>query len=169
MFRRNLLCLVGVSVALAMLSSVSAAPLTNLPSGSRVFIAKMPGLDAYFRAATIAIDVPLVFVATKAEADFVVTGTTKEMPRDPNLDVEHAARGVRTTRLNSTIEIANIKSGEIVFRHTVRTLVHAPGDNDSLPHRATGDRTSSSLLASGRENAARRCVQALQDAMNGKP
>ena len=169
MFRRILVSLVGVSAALAILGSVSAAPLTGLPSGSRVFIASMPGLESHFRAAAAAIEVPLQFVATEAEADFVIRGSTKEMPRDRQLDAEDAASGIRTTRLNTSIQIANIKSGEIVFRHSVQTRVHAPGDQNGLPHRTTGDRTSSSLLANGREAAARRCAQALQDAMSEKP
>jgi hypothetical protein len=169
MLRRIFSCLVGVSAALAMLSSASAAPLTNLPPGSSVFIASMPGLGSYFRAATKAIDVPLVFVATEAEADFVVSGTTKEMPRDRKLDADDAASGVRTTRVDTTIQIANIKSGELVFKHSVRTLVQTPADETGHPHRATGDRTSASLLANGKETAARRCVLALQDAMKEKP
>jgi len=164
MFRYALSSLVGVSAALAIASSVTGAPVSKLAPGSKVFIAPMAGLDTYFRAATTAIDVPLVFVRTKGEADFVVTGATKEVPRDQKLDAEDAARSVRTTRLHSTVEVANIKSGEIVFRHSVRTLVHSPIDSAS-PHRATGDRTSSSLLADGRETAARRCAQALKDAM----
>ena len=126
MFRRIFASLVGVSAALAMTSSVLAAPIPKLQSGSKVFIAPMAGFETYFRAATKAATLPLVFVRTRAEADYEITGLTKQVPSD---EAENVA-DFRTTRQETAVRITRIDSGEEVFRHSVRTLVRSPNDED---------------------------------------
>jgi hypothetical protein len=163
MFRRFFASLVGVSAALAMTSSVWAAPIPKLQSGSKVFIAPMAGFETYFLAATKAATLPLVFVRTRAEADYEVTGITKQVPSD---EAENVA-DFRTTRQETAVRVTRIDSGEEVFRHSVRTLVRSPNEEARIVHWTTRSQTPNRLLAIGKETAARRCVQALQGALVG--
>ena len=163
MFRRIFASLVGVSAALAMTSSVLAAPIPKLQPGSKVFIAPMAGFETYFRAATKAATLPLVFVRTRAEADYEITGLTKQVPSD---EAENVA-DFRTTRQETAVRITRIESGEEVFRHSVRTLVRSPNEEMRIVHWTTRSQTPNRLLAIGKETAAQRCVQALQGALVG--
>jgi hypothetical protein len=164
MFRRIFASLVGVSAVLAMTISVlAAAPIPKLRSGSKVFIAPMAGFETYFRAATKAATLPLVFVRTRAEADYEITGITKQVPSD---EAENVA-DFRTTRQETAVRVTRIDSGEEVFRHSVRTLVRSPNEEARIVHWTTRSPTPNRLLAIGQETAARRCVQALQGALVG--
>ena len=164
MFRRIFASLVGVSAVLAMTISVlAAAPIPKLPSGSKVFIAPMVGFETYFRAATKAATLPLVFVRTRAEADYEITGITKQVPSD---EAENVA-DFRTTRQETAVRVTKIDSGEEVFRHSVRTLVRSPNEEARIVHWTTRSQTPNRLLAIGKETAAQRCVQALQGALVG--
>jgi hypothetical protein len=164
MFRRVFACVLAVSALLVMTSPAMTLPLPNLPKGSTVFIAPMAGFDSYLRAATRTIDLPLVFVGTRAQADYEITGFTKE--------VRPAVEGVsnvRTTLQDTTIWVKNIGSGQTVFTHSVKTTLTSPNKSDSLVDRATRTPTPSRLLASAKETAAKHCAQALQAALSEKP
>ena len=161
MFRRIFASLIVVSAVLAMTVTGLAAPTPKLQSGSKVFVASMAGFDRYFRAATKDSKLPLVFVRTRAQADYEITGITKQVPSD---EAENVAN-VRTTRQETTVRVTRIDSGEEVFQHSVRTLVRLPNDEAQIVHWTTRSQTPNQLLAIGKETAARRCVQALLDAL----
>ena len=163
MFRRIFASLIVVSAVLAMTVTGLAAPTPKLQSGSKVFVASMAGFDTYFRAATKDSKLPLVFVRTRALAEYEITGVTKEVPSDV---AEHVA-DFRTTRQETAVRITRIDSGEEVFRHSVRTLVRSPNEEARIVHWTTRSQTPNRLLAIGQETAAQRCVQALQGALVG--
>jgi hypothetical protein len=163
MFRRIFASLVVVSAVLAITSTGFAAPTPKLPSGSKVFVAPMAGFDTYFRAATKDSKLPLVFVRTRALAEYEITGLTKEVPSDEGDNVAN----FRTTRQETTVRVTRIDSGQEVFQHSVRTLVRTPNDQARIVYWATRSQTPNRLLAIGKETAARRCVQAMQDALIG--
>jgi len=156
MFRRTFVGLVVVSAVLVVASPVTTAASPELPKGSRVFISPMDGFDTYIRAATKAVKLPLVFVRTRAEADYEITGVTK-----PNVDVRDDDH--RTTRQRTVITLTNITSGQTVFTHSVDTRVESPNQPGRriLP--------PAQLLHRGKQTAARACVSALQQALNAKP
>lgn len=167
MFRRIFASLIVVSAVLAMTVTGLAAPTPKLQSGSKVFVASMAGFDRYFRAATKDSKLPLVFVRTRAQADYEITGITKQVAFDdpmPSGEAENVAN-VRTTRQETTVRVTRIDSGEEVFQHSVRTLVRLPNDEAQIVHWTTRSQTPNQLLAIGKETAARRCVQALLDAL----
>ena len=163
MFRRMFASLVVVSAVLAMTSTGLAAATAKLQSGSKVFVAPMAGFDAYFRAATRNSKLPLVFVRTRALAEYEITGFTKEVPSE---EAENVAES-RTTRQETTVRVTRIDSGQEVFQHSVRTLVRSPNESARIVYWATRSETPNRLLAIGKETAARRCVQAMQDALIG--
>ena len=164
MFRRIVASLVGVLAVLTMTTSALAAPSLKLPVGSKVFIAPMAGFDTYFRSATNSVTLPLVFVRTRALAEYEVTGITKEVPSE---EAENVA-DFRTTRQDTIIRVTRIDSGQEVFQHSVRTLVRSPNESARIVYWATRSVTPNRVLAIGKETAARRCVQAMQDALTAK-
>ena len=150
---------VVVSTALVLISSFAAAQVPQLPKKSKVFIASMDGLDAYMRRATSAADFPLVFVPTRAEADYELTGTTRELRAE-----KAGFNNVRTTRQSTTIAVTHISSGERVFAHTVQTEIRSPDQRGT--QRSTESRTASSILDDGKTAAARQSATALREAVN---
>jgi hypothetical protein len=164
MFRRVIASFVAVSAALAMTSAVLAAPFPKVPAGSKVFIAPMDGFDRYFRAATSGGELPLVFVATRAEAEYEITGITTEVT--PTL--EEDVRDRQTTRQDTTVSMTTIASGETVFTHSVTTLVRSPGKSARILEAEGHGQTSNRLLHAGKQTAARQCVKAMQAAFSEK-
>jgi hypothetical protein len=162
MFGRILTCFVVVSAMLAMTSSRATAQTPKLPAGSKVFIASMDGFDKYFRAATKGVEFPLVFVKTRAEAVYEVTGSTKEVRPGGE-----AVNGIRTSHLDTTVRVLSIDSGQTVFTHSIRTTVNWPNDSENV-WPAKRNSTPSNILAIGKEAAARQCGQALRNAINTK-
>lgn len=159
MVTRILAGAVVVSTVLIVTSSIAAAQAPQLPKGSKVFIASMDGLDAHMRKATSAADFPLMFVRTRAEADYELTGTTMEIRAE-----KAGFNNVRTTRQNTTISVTRISSGEQVFAHTVQTEIRTPDQRGS--QRSTESRTASSILDDGRTAAVRQSAAALRKAVN---
>ena len=159
MVTRILSAVVVVSTLLVLNSSFAAAQVPHLPKGSKVFIASMDGLDAHMQKATSAVDFPLVFVRTRAEADYELTGTTREVRPE-----KAGFNNVRTTRQSTTMAVTNIASGERVFAHTVQTEIRSPEQHGS--QRSTESRTASSILDDGRAAAARQSAAALREAVN---
>jgi hypothetical protein len=164
MFRRVIASFVAVSAVLAMTSAVLAAPFPKVPAGSKVFIAPMDGFDRYFRAATSGGELPLVFVATRAEAEYEITGITTEVT--PTL--EEDVRDRRTTRQDTTVSMTRIASGETVFTHSVTTLVRSPGKSARILEAEGHGQTSNRLLHAGKQTAARQCVKAMQATFSEK-
>lgn len=166
MFRRMLTLtrFLAVSVMMAMTSALVTAQPPQLPAGSKVFIASMDGFDKYFGAATKGVEFPLVFVKTRAEAVYEVTGSTKEVP--PGAE---GINGVlRTSKSDTTIRVSKIDSGQIVFTHSITTTVSWPNHAGKVDP-ARRNSTPSRILATGKETAARQCAQALRNAINMKP
>jgi hypothetical protein len=163
MFRRIFASLVALSAVLATSGSMLAAPAPAWQLGSRMFIAPMAGFDTYFRAAARDASLPLVFVQTRALAEYEITGITKQVPAD---EAENVA-GFQTTRQETTVRVTRIDSGREVFQHSVRTLVRSPAGEPMIVHWTTRSQTPNKLLAIGKQTAARRCVQAMEDALFG--
>jgi hypothetical protein len=124
----------------------------------------MAGFETYLRSALTAVDLPLVIVRTRGDADFEFTGVSVAVAPD----VEELGYG-GTMRQDTTIRITAIQSGETVFRHSVRTVVRMPSASPRLVYWGTRSQTPSGVLATGKAAAARRCVHVLQQALNERP
>lgn len=158
-------CLAVLSAVLALTPSATAAPRPDLPVGSKVWIAPMAGFEQYLRPALAAVDLPLVFVRTRAQADFEISGISQELPSE----TEEGSRDVRTMRQNTTVRITCIESGETVFRHSIRTVVRTPHAPARIVYWATRSQTPAGIVATGKATAARRWVRVLQQALNDTP
>lgn len=100
--------------------AVSAAPVepvsTKIVPGSRVFIVPMDGFESYMAAAIAKKKVPLVPVADKEHADYVMTGTSVDKKAGwakivfmGNVHSDNAA----------SVTMTDVKTGAIVYAYAV--------------------------------------------------
>jgi hypothetical protein len=125
----------------------------------------MAGFERHLRPALAAVDLPLVIVRNRAQAEFEISGISLELPSE----AEEGVPGVRLMRQDTTIRIASIKSGETVFRYSVRTVVRTSDESPRIVYWATRRQTPSGMSATGKATAARRCALVLQRALNDTP
>lgn len=99
-----------------LLAAVAACAQSRIVSGSKVYIEPMNGFENYLTAAFQKKKVPLVVVADKAMADYIVTG-----------NAEHQKAGwakiVFTGNIHSdeqaSISMVSVKTEEVVFAYAV--------------------------------------------------
>jgi hypothetical protein len=123
---------------------VYAGPITTkVEPGSTVFIAPMNGFETYLAAAMTKKKVQMALVASEAQADFVLTGTSEEkkagwakMAFTGNIHSDDAA----------SVTMTNRKSGAIAFAYAVnkKNTLH------------------------GEQTSAEACAKHLQDHIEGK-
>jgi hypothetical protein len=95
-----------LAFALLTSSSVVFAQVPQLKSGSTIYIEPMGGYETYLAAGMVKKHVPLVVVADKNKADFIITShVSQEMPNQPAVVVNNS--NVNNNAVNST----NVNNG----------------------------------------------------------
>jgi hypothetical protein len=96
----------------------------KIPANSKVFLAPMNGFETDLKAAIEKKKVPVVLVADKEMADYVITGTS---------ETEKASTAKKVIMLDwhsneqASITVTNRKSGEVVFAYSVNKKSSAHG------------------------------------------
>jgi len=96
----------------------------KIAPNSKVFLAPMGGFENDLKTAIEKKKVPVVLVADKAQADYVITGTS---------ETEKAGTAKKVIMLNwhsneqASITLADTKSGEVVFAYSVNKNSSAHG------------------------------------------
>jgi len=96
----------------------------KIPANSKIFLAPMNGFENDLKSAIQSKKVPVVLVANKDEADYVITGTS---------ETEKAGTAKKVIMLNwhsneqASITVADNKSGDIVFAYSVNKPSSAHG------------------------------------------
>ncbi len=117
------------------------SPAVQIPSGSKVFIAPMPNdFDTYLKAALDKKKVPLVVVADKAQAQFVISGASESQKASA---AKIIIMGNWHSVEDASIQVANLATGEVVFAYSVH--------EQSSTH--------------GRQSAAESCAKHLKEKM----
>ena len=100
-----------------------------IPAGSKVFLNPMEdGFHEYLKAAMDAKKVPLVVVDNKSDADFEISGHS---------DSQKASTAKKVimwdwrSNEQASIQIANLKTSEIVFAYSVNKVSSAHGKKSS--------------------------------------
>lgn len=118
-------------VSLALVSqAVCQGPATKvIPPGSSVFIAPMPdGFDEYLKSAVRAKKVPIEIASDKVKADFQITGQS---------ETQKAGTAKKVIMLDwhsneqASIQVSNLKTGEVVFAYSVNKISSAHGKKSS--------------------------------------
>lgn len=127
---------------LLMLSAVAFAQTPQITSGATVYIEPMDGYETYLTAAIVKKHVPLVVVADKSKADYIITSTVSQnAPSHPAVVVNNttnvnssandafslgwaqgshaAARRAALGSTSASISVIDAQSAQIVFAYSV--------------------------------------------------
>ena len=100
-----------------------------IPAGSKVFIAPMEdGFHEYLKSALQAKKVPVTIVEDKASADFEITGHSETQKASA---AKKAIMWDWRSNEQATIQVANLKSSEVVFAYSVNKVSSAHGKKSS--------------------------------------
>jgi len=99
-----------------------------IPAGSKVYIAPMDGFETYLKAALEKKEVPLVVVEDKDKADFEITGAANSQKAST---AKKIFMGSWHSREEASINVANLKTGEIVFAYSAHKENSAHGKQSS--------------------------------------
>lgn len=99
-----------------------------IPAGSKVYIAPMDGFETFLKAALEEKKVPLVIVEDKEKADFEITGASNS---EKASTAKKIFRGSWHSREEASINVSNIKTGEIVFAYSAHKENSAHGKQSS--------------------------------------
>ncbi len=100
-----------------------------LPAGSKVFIAPMPiGFHALLRDAIRKKKVPLQIVEDRSQADFEITGTAESQKAGA---AKILIMGSWHSRESASIQVANLKSGIVVYAYSYHHDNSAHGPRSS--------------------------------------
>jgi hypothetical protein len=112
-------------------ASGQAAVNKVIPASAQVFGAPVPdGFDEYLKAAIEKKKVPVEIVADKDQADFQITGQA---------ETQKASTGKRVlmwdwrSNEQASIQISNLKTGEVAFAYSVNKVSSAHGKKSSAP------------------------------------
>jgi hypothetical protein len=116
---------------------------TTIPAGAKVFLEPMGGFETYLKAAMTKKKVPLQIVEDKAQADFVITGHSDSQKAST---AKKVIMGNWHSNEDASINVANIKTGEVVFAYEAH--------KDSSAH--------------GQQSTAEACAKHLKEKIQGK-
>jgi len=112
--------------AAAPANSKASTPIssTKIPSGSKVYVSPMGGFENYVTAGIIKKKVPVSLVADRDKAEYEIRGTA---------ETEKAGwakmlfLGSQNTNEQASIQVQEIKTGNVVFAYSVNKLNSARG------------------------------------------
>jgi hypothetical protein len=101
---------------------------TVIPAGSKVYIAPMDGFETFLKVALEKKEVPLIVVEERDKADFEITGASNSQKASA---AKKIFMGSWHSREEASINVANIKTGEIVFAYSAHKENSAHGKKSS--------------------------------------
>ena len=100
----------------------------TLAAGSKVFIEPMGGFETYLRDALDKKKVPLVVVDKKEDADFDITGHSDSQKAST---AKKIIMGSWHSSENASIQVADLKSGDVVYAYSYHNNDSAHGKKSS--------------------------------------
>lgn len=126
--RRAACALSALFITIAMpLCLFSANTIKKIPKGSTIFVDADKGFDTYLAAALQKKSVAVKMVAEKEKADYILTGSS--LHEDKNW-ASKIFLGHRDTS-EATVEMIEVKSGEIVWAYAVHKKNSARGNQST--------------------------------------
>jgi hypothetical protein len=114
-----------------------------IPAGSKIYITPMDGFETFLKAALDKKEVPLVIVEDKEKADFEITGASNSQKAST---AKKIFMGSWHSREEASINVANIKTGEVVFAYSAH--------KENSVH--------------GKQSSAEACAKHLKEKISGK-
>jgi hypothetical protein len=109
------------------LSALAFAQDRRIPAGSKIYVEAEKGFDTYITAALDKKKVPLVVVADKEKADFVLAAASSFEEKS---FASKVFLGHRDSS-DATMKLVNVKSGEVVFAYSVHKKNSARGNQST--------------------------------------
>lgn len=129
----NIRALFG-SLAVILFAAVLPVPLAAqakklaIPPGAKVFIEPMGGFETFLRDALLKKQVPLTVVDKKEDADYSISGHAESQKAST---AKKIIMGSWHSREEATIQVTNLKSGEVVYAYSYHTSDSAHGKKSS--------------------------------------
>jgi hypothetical protein len=101
---------------------------TPIPAGSKVFIEPMGGFETYLRDAFGTKKVPLAIVDKKEDAEYDISGHAESQKAST---AKKIIMGSWHSREEASIQITNLKSGDVVYAYSYHTSDSAHGKKSS--------------------------------------
>jgi hypothetical protein len=105
-------------------SALAIEPTGKIPAGSKIYVEPMDGFGTYVIAAISNKKVPVKVIADKEPADYVIGGSAESQKAGWAKII--FARSAASTE-EASINVTNIKTGEIVFAYNVNRANAARG------------------------------------------
>ena len=105
-------------------SAFAIDPTGKIPNGSRIYVDPMDGFGTYVIAAIANKKVPVKVIADKESADYVIGGAAESQKAGWAKII--FARSAASTE-EASINVTNVKTGEIVFAYNVNKANAARG------------------------------------------
>ena len=124
-----LFCCVFVAIVNPAIAHAQEQPQKRaLSAGSKVFIEPMGGFETYLRDALDKKKVPLVVVDKKKDADFDITGHSDSQKASK---AKKIILGSWHSSENASIQVADLKSGDVVYAYSYHNNDSAHGKKSS--------------------------------------
>jgi hypothetical protein len=129
MIARKELSILGACLSVfVLIATAKPSEVPTIPAGSKVFISPMNGFETYLKAAMQKKQVPLQIVEDKDSADFIISGESESQKAST---AKKIIMGSWHSKEEASINVANAKTGEVVFAYAVHKENSAHGKQTS--------------------------------------
>ena len=121
--------LVAAAITASQAGDKNAPPTQKIPKGAKVFVAPIAeGFDTYLKDAISKKKVPVEVTSNRDQADYEITGAAETQKAST---AKKVIMGNWHSREEASINVSNIKSGEVVWAYSVHEEASTHGKRSS--------------------------------------
>jgi hypothetical protein len=121
--------LVAIAITASHAGDKNAPPTQKIPKGAKVFVAPIAeGFDTYLKDAISKKKVPVEVTSNRDQADYEITGAAETQKAST---AKKVIMGNWHSREEASINVSNIKSGEVVWAYSVHEEASTHGKRSS--------------------------------------
>ena len=121
--------LIAIAITASHAGDKNAPPTQQIPKGAKVFVAPIAeGFDTYLKDAISKKKVPVEVTSNRDQADYEITGAAETQKAST---AKKVIMGNWHSREEASINVSNIKSGEVVWAYSVHEEASTHGKRSS--------------------------------------
>jgi len=121
--------LIAIAITASHAGDKNAPPTQKIPKGAKVFVAPIAeGFDTYLKDAISKKKVPVEVTSNRDQADYEITGAAETQKAST---AKKVIMGNWHSREEASINVSNIKSGEVVWAYSVHEEASTHGKRSS--------------------------------------
>ena len=121
--------LIAIAITALHAGDKNAPPTQKIPKGAKVFVAPIAeGFDTYLKDAISKKKVPVEVTSNRDQADYEITGAAETQKAST---AKKVIMGNWHSREEASINVSNIKSGEVVWAYSVHEEASTHGKRSS--------------------------------------